>query len=157
MKHNGLFSAVNKKYFASEIVSYIAAAAAASASAAATDLFTDSDIVITIVSTIVGSIGFLAGGMGTYAILNIAEYKSRNRNFPSDMKSMFISNIHGIWVTYLFRIPLQYFMQKFGVVPALAAPIAQVISGQFGTVVRVYSNYKKKIFGAEPSGKTTKK
>jgi hypothetical protein len=147
MKHNGLFSAANKKYFASEIISYIAAAAAASASAAATDLFTDSDIVITIISTIVGSVGFLAGGMGTYAILNIAEYKNQNRNFRSDMKSMFASNIHGIWATYLFRIPFQYIMQKFGVLPAVAAPIAQVVAGQVGTAVRVYSNYKKKIFG----------
>ena len=147
MKHNGLFSATNKKYFASEIVSYIAAAAAASASAALADLFTDSDLLITIISTIIGSIGFLAGGMGTYAILNIAEYRSTNRNFKSDMKSMFISNIHGIWVTYLFRIPLQYIMQKLGVLPAVAAPIAQVVAGQAGTVVRVYSNYKKKIFG----------
>ncbi len=147
MNNNGLFSPKNKKYFASEIVSYIAAAAAASASAAITDLFTDSDFVITIISTIVGSIGFLAGGMGTYAILNIAEYKSKNRNFQSDMKAMFVSNIHGIWVTYLFRIPFQYIMQKFGVLPAAAAPIAQVVAGQIGTAVRVYSNYKKKIFG----------
>ncbi|MGB8227189.1 MAG: hypothetical protein WCE45_10065 [Sedimentisphaerales bacterium] len=147
MKNNGLFSAANKKYFASEIVSYIAAAAAASASAAATDLFTNSDFVITIISTIVGSIGFLVGGMGTYAILNISEYKNLNRNFQSDMKSMFVSNIHGIWVTYLFRIPFQYLLQKFGVLPAVAAPIAQVIAGQTGTAVRVYSNYKKKIFG----------
>lgn len=148
MKHNGLFSAANKKYFASEIISYIAAAAAASISAAATDLFTNSDFVITIISTIVGSIGFLVGGMGTYAILNIAEYKSRNRNFRSDMKSMFASNIHGIWATYLFRIPFQYIMQKFGVIPAAAAPIAQVVAGQVGTAVRIYSNYKKKIFGS---------
>jgi hypothetical protein len=73
------------------------------------------------------------------------------------MKSMFISDIHGIWVTYIIRIPLQYVMQKFGVAPALAAPIAQVFSGQIGTVVRIYSNYKKKIFGAKPSGKPAKK
>jgi hypothetical protein len=99
--------------------------------------------------------GFLAGGMGTYAILNIAEYKSGRRNFPLDMKSMFISNIHGIWVTYLFRIPLQYILQKLGVVPAVAAPIAQVVAGQVGTAVRVYSNYKKKIFGSHSqNGKT---
>ena len=149
MKIGRLFSATNKKYFASEIVSYIAAAAAASASAAITDLFTNSDFVITIISTIIGSIGFLAGGMGTYAILNIAEYRSTNRNFQSDMKSMFISNIHGIWVTYLFRIPFQYIMQKLGVLPAAAAPIAQVVAGQIGTAVRVYSNYKKKIFGSQ--------
>jgi hypothetical protein len=63
------------------------------------------------------------------------------------MKSMFISNIHGIWATYLVRIPLQYFLQKSGIAPAAAAPIAQVIAGQIGTIVRVYSNYKKKIFG----------
>jgi hypothetical protein len=147
MKNNGLFSATNKKYFASEIVSYVAAAAAASASAAATDLFTNSDFVITIISTIIGSIGFSIGGLGTYAILNIAEYKNRNRNFQSDMKSMFSSNVHGIWTTYLFRIPFQYIMQKFGLLPAVAAPIAQVVAGQIGTIVRVYSNYKKKIFG----------
>jgi hypothetical protein len=95
--------------------------------------------------------------MGSYAILHFGEYKNGKRKFPVDMKSMFISDVHGIWVTYIIRIPLQYFMQKFGVVPALAAPIAQVFSGQFGTVVRIYSNYKKKIFGAEPGAKTTKK
>jgi hypothetical protein len=61
---------------------------------------------------------------------------------------MFISDLRGIWATYIIRIPFQYFMQKFGVVPAVAAPIAQVVSGQVGTVVRVYSNYKKKIFGS---------
>jgi hypothetical protein len=155
MKISELFSATNKKYFASELVSYIAAAAAASASAAIADLFTNSDLIITVASTIVGSVGFLVGGMGTYAILNIAEYKSGRRNFPLDMKSMFISNIHGIWVTYLFRIPFQYFLQKIGITPAVAAPIAQVVSGQIGTIIRVYSNYRKKIFGVDTqSGKT---
>ena len=147
MKIGGLFSATNKKYFASELVSYIAAAAMASVSAAAADLFTNSDLMITIISTIGGSIGFFIGGMGSYAILNTAEYKNGRRNFSLDMKSMFISNIHGIWATYLVRIPLQYFLQKFGIVPAAAAPIAQVVAGQVGTVIRVYSNYKKKIFG----------
>jgi hypothetical protein len=147
MKHGKLFSATNKRYFASEIISYVFAAAMASLTAVITDAFTDSDLIISVVSTLGGSVGFLAGGMGSYAILNIAEYKSRKRKFSSDMKSMFVSNIHGIWVTYLFRIPLQYFMQKFGVTPAIAAPIAQVIAGQIGTVARVYSNYKKKIFG----------
>jgi len=155
MNYGRLFSVTNKKYFASELVSYVAAAAMASISAAIADLFTNSDLVITIISTIIGSIGFFAGGMGTYAILNIGEYKSGRRNFPLDMKSMATSNIHGIWVTYIIRIPFQYFMQKFGVIPAIAAPIAQVVSGQVGTVVRVYSNYKKKIFGADAqNGKT---
>jgi hypothetical protein len=147
MKHGKLFSAVNKRYFASELISYVFAAAMASLTAVITDGFSDSDLIISVVSTLGGSVGFLAGGMGSYAILNIAEYKSRKRNFPSDMKSMFVSNIHGIWVTYLFRIPLQYFMQKFGLAPAVAAPIAQIIAGQIGTATRVYSNYKKKIFG----------
>lgn len=149
MKHGGLFSATNKKYFVCEIVSYIAAAGAASGSAAITDLLSNSDMVITVISTICGSIGFFAGGMGTYAILHINEYKSGVRNFALDMKSMFASNIHGIWATYLVRIPFQYFMQKFGVVPAAAAPIAQVVAGQVGTAVRVYSNYRKKIFGSQ--------
>ena len=149
MKHGKLFSAINKRYFASELISYVFAAAMASLTAVITDAFTDSDLIISVVSTLGGSVGFLAGGMGSYAILSIAEYKSRKRNFPLDMKSMFISNIHGIWVTYLFRIPLQYFMQKFGVVPAVAAPIAQVVAGQIGTIARVYSNYKKKIFGKD--------
>jgi hypothetical protein len=150
MKLSRLFSATNKKYFASELVSYVTAAAASSASAAIADWFTNSDLAITIISTICGTAGFLIGGLGTYAILNIAEYKSGRRNFSPDMKSMFISDISGIWVTYIIRIPFQYFMQKFGVVPAIAAPIAQVVSGQAGTAVRVYSNYKKKIFGAKP-------
>ena len=149
MKHGKLFSATNKKYFASELISYVFAAAMASLTAVITDRFTDSDLIISVVSTLGGSVGFFVGGMGSYAILNIVEYKSRKRNFPLDMKSMVISNIHGIWVTYLFRIPLQYFMQKFGVAPAVAAPIAQVIAGQIGTVARVYSNYKKKIFGKD--------
>jgi len=148
MKHSGLFSATNKKYFVSELVSYVAAAAAASGSAAIADWFTNSDLAITLISTICGTAGFLIGGLGTYAILNIAEYKSGRRNFSLDMKSMFISDIHGIWVTYIIRIPFQYFMQKFGVLPAVAAPIAQVIAGQVGTVVRIYNNYKKKIFGS---------
>ncbi|MGA2914608.1 MAG: hypothetical protein ABSE89_01110 [Sedimentisphaerales bacterium] len=148
MNNNGLFSATNKKYFASEIVSYIAAAAAASGSAAIADLLSDSDFIITIISTIIGTIGFIISGLGTYAILNIVEYKKGSRDFVLDMKSMFISDIQGIWAAYLLRIPLQYFMQKFGVLPVVAAPIAQVISGQVGTIVRVYSNYKKKIFGS---------
>lgn len=143
-----LFSATNKKYFASELVSYVTAAAAASSSAAIADLLTSSDLAITLISTICGTAGFLVGGLGTYAILNTGEYKSGRRNFPLDMKSMLISDIRGIWATYIIRIPFQYFMQKFGVAPAIAAPIAQVVSGQVGTVVRVYSNYKKKIFGS---------
>ena len=142
-----LFSNINKKYFVSEIVSYIAAAAAASGSAAITDYVSDSDLIITIISTIAGTLGFFIAGLGTYALLNISEYKKRNRNFQSDMKSMFVSGIHGIWVTYLIRIPFQYIMQKLGVLPAAAAPIAQVVAGQAGTIVRIYSNYKKKIFG----------
>lgn len=148
MKLSVLFSATNKKYFASELVSYITAAAAASGSAAMADWFTNSDMAITLISTICGTAGFLVGGLGTYAILNIAEYRSGRRKFPPDMKSMFISDIRGIWATYIIRIPFQYFMQRFGVVPAIAAPIAQVVSGQVGTVIRVYSNYKKKIFGS---------
>ena len=155
MKTGRLFSGTNKKYFASEIVSYIAAAAMASVSAAIADLFTNSDLSITIISTIGGSIGFFAGGMGSYAILNITEYKYRRRNFSLDMKSMFISNIHGIWATYLVRIPFQYFLQKFGIAPAAAAPIAQVISGQVGTIIRVYNNYKKKIFGTHSQNAET--
>lgn len=149
MKHDRIFSATNKRYFTSELISYIFATVMASLTAVITDRFTDSDLIISVVSTLGGSMGFFIGGMGSYAILNIAEYKSRKRSFPLDMKSMFISNIHGIWVTYLFRIPLQYFMQKFGIVPAVAAPIAQVIAGQIGTVARVYSNYKKRIFGKD--------
>jgi hypothetical protein len=149
MKHGRLFSATNKKYFASELVSYVAAATMASASAAIADLFTDSDLAITLISTICGSVGFFVGGMGTYAILNLAEYRNGGRNFLLDMKSMFISNIHGIWATYLFRIPFQYFLQKFGIVPPVAAPIGQVVAGQVGTAVRVYSNYRKKIFGID--------
>jgi hypothetical protein len=71
------------------------------------------------------------------------------------MKSMFISNIQGIWATYLFRIPFQYLLQKFGITPSVAAPIAQVVAGQVGTAVRVYSNYRKKIFGIDAqNGKT---
>jgi hypothetical protein len=152
-----LFSGTNTKYYASEVVSYITAAGAASLSAYIADIFTNSDLLITIISTLGGTVGFLAGGMGSYAILHFGEYENGKRSFSLDMKSMFISDVHGIWVTYIIRIPLQYFMQKFGVAPALAAPIAQVISGQLGTIVRVYSNYKKKIFGAEPGSKTTKK
>jgi hypothetical protein len=146
MKNDILFSATNKKYFASEIVSYVAAAAAASASAAIADSITDSNMAITIISTICGSIGFFGGGMGTYAALNTAEYKKGKRNFSSDMKSMFLSNTYGIWATYMFRIPFQYLLQKFAVAPAVAAPIAQIVAGQAGTVVRLYSNYKRKIF-----------
>ena len=152
-----LFSGTNKKYYASELISYATAAGAASLTAYIADILTNSNLLITIISTVGGTMGFLAGGLGSYAILHFGEYKNGKRSFPLDMKSMFISDVHGIWVTYLIRIPLQYFMQKFGVAPALAAPIAQIFSGQIGTVVRVYSNYKKKIFGAEPGGKTTKK
>ena len=149
MKYGRLFSATNRKYFASEIVSYITAAAAASFTAVMASDFTNSDMLISVISTLGGSIGFFIGGMGCYAILNIAQYRKGGRNFAADMKSMFISNIHGIWVTYLLRIPMQYFMQKFGIAPAVAAPIAQVVAGQAGTVARIYSNYKKKIFGTD--------
>jgi hypothetical protein len=151
------FSKTNEKYYASELISYITAAGAASLTAYIADIFTNSNLLITIISTLGGTIGFLAGGLGSYSIMHFGEYKNGRRNFPQDMKSMFISSVHGIWVTYIIRIPLQYFMQKFGVAPALAAPIAQVFSGQIGTVVRIYSNYKKKIFGAEPGHKPAKK
>jgi hypothetical protein len=81
-----------------------------------------------------------------YSILHIHQYKTKERNFKRDLKIITFSNIHGIWAMYAFRIPFQYILLHAGVSAAISAVIAQAASGLIATGVRMYLNYKNKIF-----------
>ena len=142
-----IFSRTNIKYYSSEIIASLLALVLSVAAAVLMDKVTDSDAAISVVSALGGTLGFLAGTSGIYALLHISQYRRRERNFSRDMKSIFTANIRGIFTMYVFRIPCQYILQKLGLTPALSAIIAQGLSGLIATAVRVHHNYKKKIFG----------
>ena len=142
-----IFSRTNTKYYSSEIIASLLALVLSVTAAVLMDKVTDSDAAISVVSALGGTLGFLAGTSGIYALLHIWQYRRRERNFPRDMKSIFTANIRGIFAMYAFRIPCQYILQKLGLTPALSAIIAQGLSGLIATAVRVHHNYKKKIFG----------
>ena len=142
-----IFSRTNIKYYSSEILASLLALVLSVASAVLMDKLTDSDAAISIVSALGGTLGFLAGTTGIYALLHIRQYRTGQRRLSHDMKSIFTANIRGIFAMYLFRIPCQYILQKLGLTPALAAVIAQGLSGLIATAVRIHHNYKKNIFG----------
>lgn len=142
-----IFSRTNTKYYSSEIIASLLALVLSVAAAVLMDKVTDSDAAISVVSALGGTLGFLAGTLGIYALLHIRQYRRRERIFPRDMKSIFTANIRGIFAMYAFRIPCQYILQKLGLTPALSAIIAQGLSGLIATAIRVHHNYKKKIFG----------
>ena len=142
-----IFSRTNIKYYSSEIIASLLALVLSVAAAVLMDTITDSDAAISVVSAIGGTLGFLAGTSGIYALLHTRQYLRRKRNFNHDMKSIFSANIRGILAMYAFRIPCQYILQKLGLTPAVSAIIAQGLSGLIATAVRLHHNYKKKIFG----------
>ncbi len=122
---------------------------AAWASALITDRHTDSDLLITLVSTLGGTAGFLSMALGLYLLLHLKEYANGNRNCKQDTSSIMKSYFDGLIATYAFRIPFQFLLQKLGVAPTVAAPVAQVVSGQIGNVVRIYRNYQRNIFAVQ--------
>lgn len=142
-----IFSRTNIKYYSSEIIASLLALVLSVAAAVMMDKVTDSDAAISIVSAIGGTLGFLTGTSGIYALLHIRQYRRRERNLLRDMKSIFTANIRGILAMYAFRIPCQYILQKLGLTPAVSAIIAQGLSGLIATAVRVHHNYRKNIFG----------
>ena len=143
---NKISSKQSWKYYLSEIAASLVALLTSTVSAVITDKLTDYDIVISVVSAVGGTAGFVAGSLLFYAILHIPEYKAKKRNLFYDMKSIARSNLHGIIAMYAFRIPFQYFLQKGGIAPAYAACVSQFLSGLIATAVRIYHNYKAKVF-----------
>ena len=141
-----IFAKQNRKYYFSEIAASFVALITSTASAVITDRFTDYDMVISVVSAVGGTAGFVIGALFIFAILHIPEYKAKKRNLVYDMKSIAKANLHGIIAMYAFRIPFQYFLQKKGITPAYAACISQFLSGLIATAVRIYHNYKAKVF-----------
>jgi hypothetical protein len=141
-----IFAKQSWKYYFSEIAASFAALVTSTASAVICDKLTGYDIVISVVSAVGGTAGFVAGSLLFFAILHIPEYKAKKRNPGYDMKSIAKANLHGILAMYAFRIPFQYFLQKQGIAPAYAALISQFLSGLIATAVRIYHNYKAKVF-----------
>jgi len=142
---NKIFTKQKKKYIFTELGASLIALAASTASAVISEKLTDYDIVISIVSAVGGTTGFVIGFLIIFALLNIRQYIRKNRSFGSDMKNIFRANLHGVLAMYAFRIPFQYILQKFDVTPAYAACISQFLSGLIATAVRFYHNYKAKI------------
>jgi hypothetical protein len=143
---NKIVSKQSWKYYFSEILASFAALVTSTVSAVIADRLTDYDIIISVVSAVGGTAGFVIGALVIFAILHIPEYKAKKRNFVYDMKSIAKANIHGIIAMYAFRIPFQYILQKKGITPAYAACISQFLSGLIATAVRIYHNYKAKVF-----------
>lgn len=142
-----IFSSTNKKYYASEIIASLLALVLSVACAVLMDKVTASDGLISVVSALGGTLGFLMGTSGIYALLHISQYWGKQRDLVHDMRSIFTANVRGIFAMYAFRIPCQYILQKFWLNPAVSAVIAQGLSGLIATAVRVHHNYKKKVFG----------
>ena len=145
----------NWKYWASEGASIGITLTTSALTAYLADKVTDSDAIISGLSAIAGTVGWISGTTGIYSLLHRKEYKSGERNFRQDVKSIFKSNLEGIATTYSVRIPLQYTLQKYlNVEPAIAASISHIAGGIGGTVVRVIRNYQRKIFGNKSLEKT---
>jgi len=142
-----VFSSTNVKYYSSEIVASLLALVLSVTSAVLMDKTTNSDALISVVSALGGTLGFLTGTLGIYAVLHIRQYCRKQRHLARDMRSIFMANIRGIVGMYAFRIPCQYILQKLGVAPAFSATIAQFASGLIATAIRVHHNYKANIFG----------
>jgi hypothetical protein len=143
-----VFSPTNVKYYSSEIIASLLALVLSVTSAVLMDKTTNSDALISVVSALGGTLGFLGGTLGVYALLHLCQYCRKERHLAHDMRSIFMANIHGIVGMYAFRIPCQYILQKLGLAPAFSAIIAQFLSGLIATVIRIHHNYKANIFGA---------
>ena len=139
-------SRTSLKYYASEILASLLALVGSASSAYLLDKVTHSDILISAVSAISGTAGFIVGLGLIYAILHIRHYRNGKRCFTSDMKAIFKANLHGIVAMYAVRIPFQFVLQRYWLSPPVAATIAQAFSGLVATAVRAYHNYKADIF-----------
>lgn len=143
MKHN-------LKYYLSEGSAVGISLASSALTAYLTDKVTDSDAIISTLSSIGGTIGWVSGNIGIYVFLHRKEYDNRERSFKYDVKALFKSNLEGIVTTTSIRIPLQFMFQKYcGIYPAFAAPFAHIIGGVAGTLVRVIRNYQRSIVGSK--------
>ncbi|MBN2314725.1 MAG: hypothetical protein JXM79_12410 [Sedimentisphaerales bacterium] len=145
MKHP-LLSRTSLKYYASEILASLFALVGSAGSAYLLDKVTRSDILISAVSAVSGTAGFVVGLGLIYAILHIRHYRDGRRSFAADMKAIFKSNLHGVAAMYAVRIPFQFVLQRYWLSPPVAATIAQAFSGVVATAVRAYHNYKADIF-----------
>ena len=111
------------------------------------DRLFDSDVLISVVSAVGGTIGLLIGSGGTYALLHFRAYRCGSRHFLSDMVAMTRAALRGVIAMYALRIPCQFLLQRNGIAPPLAAVIAQALSGIVAGAVRCYHNYHAQIFG----------
>ncbi len=143
-----LLSRTSRKYYASEILASLLALVASAGSAYLMDLITDSDALISVVSALGGTTGFVVGTAGIYAVLHLRQYLRGERTFRADVKNILRANLHGILAMYVVRIPLQFCLQKWWLSPPVAATVAQAASGFIATAVRAHHNYKADIFGA---------
>lgn len=145
----------NLKYYISEAVGIMLGLASSSLSAYATDKITDSNAMISVVSTISGTFVATVGNIVTYAGLHINDYKNRQRSLQQDVSSFVKSRLEGIAVACIIRLPLQYSLQEFCKVnPLIAAPVSQIVSGACGVGVRFFRNYQRNIFGNKPEKET---
>lgn len=148
----------NWKYWVSESVSVGISLGSSVFAAYLADKVTDSDAVISGLSAIAGTAGWIAGTTGIYCGLHKKEYQSKERNFKQDVKSICKSNIEGIATTYAVRIPLQFVLQKYAnLEPPVAASISHIVGGIGGTVVRTIRNYQRNIFGEKDLYKNSNK
>jgi hypothetical protein len=145
MKHP-LLSRTSLKYYTSEILASLLAVVGSAGSAYLLDKVTASDILISAVSAVSGTVGFVVGLGLIYAVLHIRHYRNGQRSFVADMKSIFRANLHGVAAMYTVRIPFQFVLQRYWLSPPVAATIAQAVSGLIATGVRTYHNYKADIF-----------
>jgi hypothetical protein len=151
-----VFSRTSCKYYCSELIASLLALLLSVSAAVLTDRISDSDALISVVSALGGTAGFLGGIAGLYALLHIRAYRSRQRHFGSDIRAMTRATLHGVLAMYAFRIPCQFALQKVGVAPALAALVSQGLSGLVATAVRARHNYRANIFGPARGPSTAK-
>jgi hypothetical protein len=138
----------NWKYWTSEVASVGISLTASALAAHFSDKITDSNAVISGVSALAGTAGWIAGTTGIYTALHTPEYFSKKRSFKKDVSSICKSNLEGIATNYVVRIPLQFALQKYlDIDPAIAASISHITGGIGGTVVRLFRNYQRNIFG----------
>lgn len=141
-----LFNKQNNKYYFTEMAASIVAYFTSSGAAVLSDKYFDSDFIISTISAIGGTSGFAVGFIIIYGVLNVRQYYRRNKTFTYDVKNILVAVMQGLVAMYIVRIPFQMILQKFGVAPAIAAPISQFVGGMVAMTVRAYHNHKAKIF-----------
>ena len=138
---------MNKMFvFIAQILASILAIAGSAGSAYLLDKATKSDVLISVASAVSGTAAFTVGLGLIYAVLHVRHYRSGQRSFAADMKSILRANLHGVAAMYVVRIPFQFVLQRYWLSPPIAATIAQAFSGLIATAVRAYHNYKAAIF-----------